>query len=138
MLVLSRQRDQSIMIGDQIEIKVVDVRGEKVRLGINAPRNVKVDRKEIYDKIRRENESAANMQPGDVASIMDSPPTMRMGPQPPEADAEEKQQRDAQSDARRDEALKLILQLPEADCVALLGRIRQERPQVWKQLGGIG
>jgi hypothetical protein len=69
---------------------------------------------------------------------MDSPPTMRMGPQPPEADAEEKQQRDAQSDARRDEALKLILQLPEADCVALLGRIRQERPQVWKQLGGIG
>ena len=42
MLVLSRQRDQSVMIGDDTEVRVVDVRGDKVRLGINAPRSVSV------------------------------------------------------------------------------------------------
>ncbi len=55
MLVLSRQRDETIIIGDNIEITVVDIRGEKVRLGINAPRQVQVHRKEIYSAITREN-----------------------------------------------------------------------------------
>ena len=59
MLVLSRQRDQSIMIGDDIEITIVDVRGDKVRVGINAPRHVSVHRKEVYEAIRRENEEGA-------------------------------------------------------------------------------
>lgn len=54
MLVLSRQRDESIIIGDDIEIIIVDVRGDKVRLGINAPREISVHRKEIYDAIQRE------------------------------------------------------------------------------------
>lgn len=54
MLVLSRQRDESIIIGDNIEIIVVDIRGDKVRLGINAPRDVSVHRKEIHDAIQRE------------------------------------------------------------------------------------
>jgi len=54
MLVLSRQRDETIVIGDDIEITIVDVRGDKVRLGINAPRSVPVHRKEIYDAIQRE------------------------------------------------------------------------------------
>jgi carbon storage regulator len=53
-LVLSRQLDQSIMIGDDIEVFVVEVRGGKVRLGINAPRHVSVHRKEIYEIILRE------------------------------------------------------------------------------------
>ena len=57
MLVLSRQRDETIMIGDDIEITVVDIRGEKVRLGINAPPHVPVHRKEVYDSIKREKES---------------------------------------------------------------------------------
>jgi carbon storage regulator len=65
MLVLSRQRDQSIMIGDDIEITIVDVRGDKVRIGINAPRQVSVHRKEVYEAIRRENEASA--QNTDVA-----------------------------------------------------------------------
>lgn len=55
MLVLSRQRDQTIMIGDEIEITVVDIRGDKVRLGINAPPEIPVHRKEVYDAIKREN-----------------------------------------------------------------------------------
>ncbi len=54
MLVLSRQKDESIIIGDDIEITIVDVRGDKVRLGINAPREIPVHRKEIYEAIQRE------------------------------------------------------------------------------------
>jgi len=59
MLVLSRQRDETIMIGDDIEITVVDIRGEKVRLGINAPAHVPVHRKEVYEAIKREGQAAA-------------------------------------------------------------------------------
>ena len=61
MLVLSRQRDETIMIGDDIELTVVDIRGDKVRLGINAPTHIAVHRKEIYDAIKRENEQAATL-----------------------------------------------------------------------------
>lgn len=54
MLVLSRQKDESIMIGDDVEIKIVDVRGDKVRLGITAPKSISVHRREVYDAIQRE------------------------------------------------------------------------------------
>jgi cytosine deaminase len=54
MLVLSRQKDQSIVIGDDIEVTIVYLRGDKVRLGINAPRSVTVHRKEVYDLVKRE------------------------------------------------------------------------------------
>jgi carbon storage regulator len=54
MLVLSRQKDESIMIGDDVEIIIVDVRGDKVRLGITAPKEIPVHRREIYDAIQRE------------------------------------------------------------------------------------
>ena len=54
MLVLSRQKDESIMIGDEVEITIVDVRGDKVRLGITAPKHIPVHRREIYDAIQRE------------------------------------------------------------------------------------
>ena len=54
MLVLSRQKDESIVIGDDVEITIVDVRGDKVRLGIIAPREISVHRKEVYEAIQRE------------------------------------------------------------------------------------
>jgi carbon storage regulator len=54
MLVLSRQRDESIIIGDNIVITVVDIRGDKVRLGIDAPKEVPVHRREVYEAIQRE------------------------------------------------------------------------------------
>ncbi|MHC4075383.1 MAG: carbon storage regulator CsrA [Planctomycetota bacterium] len=54
MLVLSRQKDESIMIGDDVEITIVDVRGDKVRLGITAPKEIPVHRLEIYKAIQRE------------------------------------------------------------------------------------
>lgn len=65
MLVLSRQRDETIMIGDDIELTVVDIRGDKVRIGIKAPARVAVHRKEVYEAIRRENEQAAALRPLD-------------------------------------------------------------------------
>jgi carbon storage regulator len=62
MLVLSRQRDESIMIGDDVEITIVDVRGDKVRLGITAPKHISVHRKEVYEAIQREKKEAAQKQ----------------------------------------------------------------------------
>lgn len=62
MLVLSRQRDETIMIGDNIQVTVVDIREDKVRLGINAPKDISVHRKEVWDAIKRENQSATGRQ----------------------------------------------------------------------------
>lgn len=66
MLVLTRKVNQSIMIGDDIEVVVLEVRGEQVRLGIKAPRSVTVHRREIYEAIQQENLRAAQTQPQDV------------------------------------------------------------------------
>ena len=57
MLVLSRQKDESIIIGGGIKIIVVDIRGDKVRLGITAPKHISVDRKEIYEAKHAEKET---------------------------------------------------------------------------------
>ncbi|MBI1314146.1 carbon storage regulator CsrA [bacterium] len=62
MLVLSRQRDESIIIGDNIVITVVDIRGDKVRLGIDAPKEVPVHRREVYEAIQRERSQAETGQ----------------------------------------------------------------------------
>ena len=69
MLVLSRQRDETIMIGDDIEITVVDIRGDKVRLGITAPATVPVHRKEVYKAIQRENREAAKVRMEDLSNM---------------------------------------------------------------------
>lgn len=66
MLVLSRQVDETIMIGDDIEVTVVDIRGDKVRLGITAPKEIAVHRKEVYEAIKRENRDAARVKPEDL------------------------------------------------------------------------
>lgn len=54
MLVLSRQKDEQIVIGDNVVITIVDVRGDKVKLGIEAPREISVHRREVYEAIQRE------------------------------------------------------------------------------------
>lgn len=81
MLVLSRQRDETIMIGDDVEITVVDVRGDKVRLGITAPSRVAVHRKEVYDAIKAENLQASGVDAGelDVMSIRPGAPRPASG-----------------------------------------------------------
>ncbi len=58
MLVLSRQKDESIMIGDDVQITIVDVRGDKVRLGIEAPKSIPVHRKEVYEAIKKKKKAA--------------------------------------------------------------------------------
>lgn len=54
MLVLERKRDESIMIGENISVIIVDIRGDKVRLGVEAPSEIPVHRREVFDAIRRE------------------------------------------------------------------------------------
>ncbi len=86
MLVLSRQKDETIMIGDDIEITVVDIRGDKVRLGVSAPKSISVHRKEVYDAIRRENREAAQVKPEDLAGLgktKPNPPTTGPGSKNP-------------------------------------------------------
>lgn len=66
MLVLTRKVNQSIIIGDDVEIVVLEVRGEQVRIGIKAPKNVGVHRKEIYEQIKEENVAASEVSPEDI------------------------------------------------------------------------
>ncbi|WP_391120324.1 carbon storage regulator CsrA [Psychrobacillus sp. L3] len=61
MLVLSRKKDESIMIGDQIELKILSVDGDQVKIGIIAPKNVKVYRSEVYESIQQQNKEALNI-----------------------------------------------------------------------------
>lgn len=55
MLVLSRKKDESLIIGDNIEIKIISIEDNKVKIGIEAPKNVEINRKEIFDRIKEEN-----------------------------------------------------------------------------------
>lgn len=73
MLVLSRHKNQSIMIGDDISIVVVEIRGDKVRLGIEAPKVVPVHRVEVYDAIKKGVESKSKPEiPDDMSSYPES------------------------------------------------------------------
>jgi len=82
MLVLSRQRDESIMIGDNIVITIVDIRGDKVRLGINAPAEIPVHRQEVYDAIQRENLRASRLEPRDTQALSKPAARPQGGPKP--------------------------------------------------------
>ena len=62
MIVISRHKDESVIIGDDIIVTVVDIRGDKVRLGIEHPPEVPVHRQEVYEAIRRETETAERLQ----------------------------------------------------------------------------
>ncbi len=67
MLVLTRKSNQSIMIGDEIEVSVLAIMGEKVRIGIEAPRSIPVFRKEVYVEIQRDQAAAADSADVDQA-----------------------------------------------------------------------
>ena len=69
MLVLSRHRDESIMIGDDVVVTIVDIRGDKVRLGIDAPQDIPVHRREVYEAILRENQRASNLKATDARKL---------------------------------------------------------------------
>lgn len=59
MLVLTRKPNQSIMIGDDVEVTVLEVRGEQVRIGVNAPKHIPVHRREIYEEIQQQRAKVA-------------------------------------------------------------------------------
>ena len=61
MLVLTRKTGESIIIADNIEITIIETKGDQIKLGIKAPRDVEIHRKEIYDVIQEENKQAINM-----------------------------------------------------------------------------
>ncbi|KAF0818997.1 MULTISPECIES: carbon storage regulator CsrA [Cytobacillus] len=69
MLVLTRRLKESIMIGDDIEISIISVEGDQVKLGISAPKNVDIHRKEIYLSIQQENSSATQTEANAIESL---------------------------------------------------------------------
>jgi carbon storage regulator len=73
MLVLTRKKNQKIMIGDDIELTIVDIKNEQIKLGIAAPDHVKVFRKEVYDAIQEENKVASRETalPTDLKGLAD-------------------------------------------------------------------
>ena len=71
MLVLTRKSNQSIMIGDDIEVSVLSIMGEKVRIGIQAPRDILVFRKEVYLEIQQEQGNAASPAGAEVDAALD-------------------------------------------------------------------
>lgn len=78
MLVLSRQRDEVVMVGDDVEVTVVDIRGDKVRLGFSAPKDVSIHRREVWMAIRRENaEAAREVKPVEVVGSVGGVPAGR-------------------------------------------------------------
>lgn len=71
MLVLTRKLGESIRIGDNIIVKVVELDGKHVKLGIEAPKSISVNREEIYVKIQKENEAASRTQEQNLKNIAD-------------------------------------------------------------------
>jgi carbon storage regulator len=69
MLVLTRKLGESIRIGDTVIVKIVDLDGRHVKLGIEAPKSIAVNREEIYERIQRENRAASAMKDGGVQNI---------------------------------------------------------------------
>ncbi len=71
MLVLTRKLNESIMIGNDIEITILAVEGEQIKLGINAPKQVEIHRKEIYLSIQQENNEAINTKSTLLSNLSD-------------------------------------------------------------------
>jgi len=70
MLVLSRKRDESIIIGDDVVITVVDIKGEQVKIGVTAPKTVSIHRKEVYEAIQKENLAAAKTEVQNLSGLV--------------------------------------------------------------------
>lgn len=69
MLVLSRKKNESIMIGDNIEVKILAVEGDQIKIGIVAPKSVKVHRAEIFEAIQEQNRAALNVVPSFIEQL---------------------------------------------------------------------
>ncbi|MCX7772883.1 MAG: carbon storage regulator CsrA [Clostridia bacterium] len=69
MLVLTRKKGQALMIGNDIELSIIDIQGDQVRIGISAPKSVTIHRKEVFEEIKRENLSAVAQKETDIQEL---------------------------------------------------------------------
>ncbi len=69
MLILTRKTDQQIKIGDAITLTIIDVRGDQVKIGVDAPKDVKVFRQEVFDAIQAENKAASSVDTGKISAL---------------------------------------------------------------------
>ncbi len=69
MLVLTRKAGEGIIIGDDVRITIVEIKGGSIRIGIDAPRHMKVHRQEVYDKIKQENQEATQWEMADLSAL---------------------------------------------------------------------
>jgi len=69
MLVLTRKAGEGIIIGDDVKITIIEVKGGGIRIGIDAPRDMKVHRQEVYDKIKQENQEATQWDMADLGAL---------------------------------------------------------------------
>jgi carbon storage regulator len=102
MLVFTRKRDEAIMIGDGVEIRILRVGKDGVRIGVSAPPSVSVHRREVYDQIREENRSAARAVSGLEGLAAQLRRGLDAGPQqPPPASTEVEPAPESQAAGRR-------------------------------------
>ncbi|MFH1092196.1 MAG: carbon storage regulator CsrA [Pseudomonadota bacterium] len=71
LLVLTRKTGETIAIGDDIKVQVIEIKGRQVRLGIRAPAQTTVHREEIYQRIQEQNRQAAGLTPADLSAVAD-------------------------------------------------------------------
>ena len=69
MLILSRKTDQQIKIGDDITLTIIEIRGDQVKIGVEAPKNVKVFRQEVFSAIKNENTEASVLEPAKIGAL---------------------------------------------------------------------
>lgn len=69
MLVLTRKAEEGIIIGDDVKITIIEIKGGSIRIGIDAPRHMKVHRQEVYDKIKEENKEATQWDIADLSAL---------------------------------------------------------------------
>lgn len=69
MLILSRKTDQQIKIGDEITLTIIEIRGDQVKIGVEAPKNVKVFREEVFTAIKKENAQAASVNADKIGAL---------------------------------------------------------------------
>jgi carbon storage regulator len=72
MLILTRKQGESVAIGDDIKVTVVEIQGKQVKLGVKAPREISVHRQEVYEKIQEENVRAAQVSQEDLSRLQDA------------------------------------------------------------------
>lgn len=103
MLVLSRRSGECIIINDNIEVKIVEIKGDYVKMGITAPRSIPVHRKEIFEAIQRENAKAAQSMEGSAGDLEENLPPVKSPAEPKEPKSKSEGKSDSKSHPRKNQ-----------------------------------